>query len=67
MKATERLDDSQLIDALAQRDEGAFVALVRQYQASLIRLALVYAKTHAVAEEIVQDTWLGVLQGLDRF
>lgn len=67
MKGAELLDDSELIVALKQRDERAFVALVKRYQGSLIRLALVYAKSHAVAEEIVQETWLGVLQGLDRF
>src|SRR5262245_40639845 len=33
----------------------------------MIRLALVYARSHAVAEEVVQETWLGVLQGIDRF
>jgi RNA polymerase sigma-70 factor (ECF subfamily) len=33
----------------------------------MLRLALVYAKSHAVAEEIVQEAWLGVLRGLDQF
>jgi RNA polymerase sigma-70 factor (ECF subfamily) len=61
------LDDARLIDGLKQRDEAAFVRLVTCYQGRLIRLALVYAPTHAVAEEIVQDAWLGVLQGIDRF
>lgn len=45
----------------------AFVQLVQRYQGPMLRLALVYAKSRAVAEEIVQDTWLGVLQGIDRF
>jgi RNA polymerase sigma-70 factor (ECF subfamily) len=61
------LDDAQLIDGLKQRDEAAFVQLVTCYQGRLLRLALVYASSHAVAEEIVQDAWLGVLQGIDRF
>jgi RNA polymerase sigma-70 factor (ECF subfamily) len=60
-------DDARLIDALKRRDEAAFVALVNRYQAPLFRLALVYAGTKAVAEEIVQDTWLGVLKGIERF
>jgi RNA polymerase sigma-70 factor (ECF subfamily) len=61
------LDDARLIDGLKHRDEAAFVRLVTCYQGRMIRLALVYAPTHAIAEEIVQDAWLGVLQGIDRF
>lgn len=61
------LDEADLIDALTQRDEAAFVQLVTRYQAPLLRLALVYAGSRAVAEEIVQETWLGVLQGIERF
>jgi RNA polymerase sigma-70 factor, ECF subfamily len=60
-------DDAQLIDGLKQRDEVAFVRLVTCYQGRLLRLALMYASSHAVAEEIVQDAWLGVLQGIDKF
>ncbi len=60
-------DDAQLIAALKRRDEAAFVTLVERYQRPLLRLALVYCRSLAVAEEIVQDTWLGVIQGLDRF
>lgn len=60
-------DETALIDAIKRRDELAFVQLVARYQAPLLRLALLYAKTGAVAEEIVQDTWLGVLQGIDGF
>jgi RNA polymerase sigma-70 factor (ECF subfamily) len=43
------------------------VGLVRRYQGPLLRLALVYAPSRAVAEEIVQDTWLAVLEGIERF
>jgi RNA polymerase sigma-70 factor (ECF subfamily) len=66
---TERIadGDAQLIDALVRRDEAAFVRLVRRYQGPLLRLALVYGRSRAVAEEIVQETWLGVLQGIERF
>jgi RNA polymerase sigma-70 factor (ECF subfamily) len=60
-------DDASLIAALKRRDEAAFVALVERYQRPLLRLALVYCRSLAVAEEIVQDTWLGVIQGIDRF
>jgi RNA polymerase sigma-70 factor, ECF subfamily len=66
---TERIAEGEgrLIEALKRRDEAAFVQLVRRYQGPLLRLALVYARSRAVAEEIVQETWLGVLRGLDRF
>lgn len=60
-------DDAGLIAALKRRDEVAFVALVERYQCPLLRLALVYCRSLAVAEEIVQDTWLAVIQGIDRF
>lgn len=60
-------DDAGLIEALKARDEAAFIQLVTRYQGPLLRLALVYAGSHAVAEEIVQDTWLAVLQGIERF
>jgi RNA polymerase sigma-70 factor (ECF subfamily) len=56
-----------LIAALKRRDEAAFVQVVTRYQRPMLRLALVYAKSHAVAEEIVQEAWLGVLRGLDQF
>jgi RNA polymerase sigma-70 factor (ECF subfamily) len=61
------LDEADLIDALMRRDEAAFVQLVTRYQAPLLRLALVHTGSRAVAEEIVQDAWLGVLQGIERF
>jgi RNA polymerase sigma-70 factor (ECF subfamily) len=60
-------DDAELVAALKRRDEAAFVALVERYQRPLLRLALVYCRSLAIAEEIVQDTWLGVIQGIDRF
>jgi RNA polymerase sigma-70 factor, ECF subfamily len=63
---TER-DDASLIAALRCRDERAFVELVTRYRGPLLRLALVYASSRSIAEEVVQDTWLGVLRGIDRF
>jgi RNA polymerase sigma-70 factor (ECF subfamily) len=66
---TEQLqhDDATLVDAIRRRDEAAFAELVRRYQGPLLRLALVYARSRASAEDIVQDAWLGVLRGIDRF
>ena len=60
-------NETQLIDALRRRDESAFATLVDQYHVSLIRLAQMYVADRAAAEEVVQETWLGVLKGIDRF
>ncbi len=48
-------------------DEEAFAALVRQYQTRLLRMAESVVTSRAVAEEVVQDTWLAVVRGVDRF
>ena len=60
-------DDRELLAALRMGDEAAFIMLVKRHHASLLRLALVYSRNRAVAEEVVQDTWLGVLNHLDTF
>ena len=60
-------EDMRLVAALRAGDEAAFMALVEQYQAQLTRIALLYVSSRDVAEEVVQETWLGVLKGLDRF
>jgi RNA polymerase sigma-70 factor (ECF subfamily) len=60
-------DDADLIGAIQRRDEATFVQMVARYQGSLLRLALIYADSRAVAEEIVQEAWLGVLQGIEHF
>lgn len=69
MRATPgfRTDERELIEALRRRDEAAFVQLLDLYAASLLRVARAFVSTQAVAEEVVQETWLGVLQGIDRF
>jgi len=58
--------DAGFVDRLRARDEGAFLALVARYSAAMLRLASIYLP-HAVAEEVVQDTWLGVLRGIHGF
>ena len=60
-------DELRLLAALRDGDETAFVTLIDRYHATLVRLALIYTRSHAVAEEVAQETWLGVLQGLERF
>ncbi len=63
--ATDR--DAPLLPALRAGDEEAFVAIVTRYHASLTRVARAYVSTDAVAEDVVQETWLAVIEGLDRF
>ncbi|HEX2045414.1 MAG TPA: sigma-70 family RNA polymerase sigma factor [Gaiellaceae bacterium] len=60
-------EDERLRLALVAGDEQAFAALVDRYGAALLRFAGVYVRDRAVAEEVVQETWLAVLQGIGRF
>lgn len=60
-------DDLALVERLRAGDESTFMALVDRLQPSMLRVARMYVSTTAVAEEVVQDTWLGVLRGLDSF
>jgi RNA polymerase sigma-70 factor (ECF subfamily) len=60
-------DDGVLVDAVRRGDEAAFVALIDRYHPSLIRIATLFVRDYGVAEEVAQDTWIGVLRGLDRF
>jgi len=59
--------DASLLRRLRDGDEQAFTTLVERYHSSMLRLALSFLPSRAVAEEVVQDTWLAVLRGLDRF
>ena len=60
-------DEQRLIESLRAGDEWAFEMLLDRYHTPLLRLAMLYVPSRAVAEEVVQETWLGVLQGLVRF
>lgn len=60
-------DDLEQLEALRNGDERAFASLVDRYYGSLLRLAMAYVPSRAVAEEVVQETWVGVLEGLSRF
>jgi RNA polymerase sigma-70 factor, ECF subfamily len=59
--------DAELLVRLRAGDELAFVTLVRRHHAAMLRLAACYVPNAAVAEEVVQDTWLGVLRGISGF
>ena len=62
-----RADESALVGALRAGDERAFMPLVREHTPGMRRLALTYVRTPAVADEVVQESWVGVLRGIDRF
>lgn len=57
----------ELVARLRAGDEDAFATLLDRYGATLLRLALMYVKDRAAAEDVVQETWLGVFRGIDRF
>src|SRR6059058_2355898 len=63
----DELADEQLVAALRDGDEGAFIALVGRYGPLMLRVASTYVRTPAVAEEVVQETWLAVFEGIGRF
>lgn len=60
-------DDRVLLAALRTGDEGAFRWLVERHHRALVHVARSYVSSVAVAEEVAQETWLGVVTGLDRF
>ena len=60
-------EDLALVERLRAGDETAFMTLVDQLQPAMLRVARMYVSTTAVAEEVVQDAWLGVLRGLHSF
>jgi RNA polymerase sigma-70 factor (ECF subfamily) len=59
--------DAELVEALRSGDEETFRVLVREWNASLLRVAQIFVPSRAIAEEVVQETWLRVLRALDRF
>ena len=60
-------EDEPTLAALRAGDEKAFLMLVRQLHPSMLRVASLFVSSRAVAEEVVQETWLGVLRGLSGF
>ena len=60
-------EDAERVDRLRRGDESAFVELVNMYGATMVRVAQMYVRDRATAEEVVQETWLAVLNGIDRF
>ena len=64
--ATERTQE-QFLAQLRDGNEEAFCTLVRRHSPSMTRVAMVFVSRRAVADEVVQETWLNVVRGLDRF
>jgi RNA polymerase sigma-70 factor (ECF subfamily) len=60
-------EDHELVQPLREGDESAFAELIDRYGATMIHVAQMYVKDRASAEEVVQETWLAVLTGIDRF
>ena len=60
-------DEMRLVEALRAGDEAAFETLVTMYYPAMLRVALMYVSSRALAEDVIQETWLGVLQGIERF
>ena len=61
------LEERRLIDALRAGDEAAFMRLVEEYSPGMLRVARMFVSSRAVAEDVVQDAWVGVLNGIGRF
>jgi RNA polymerase sigma-70 factor, ECF subfamily len=60
-------DELALLDGLKAGDEAVFAALVGRYGGAMLRVARLYVRSRAIAEEVVQDAWIGVLSGSSRF
>jgi len=67
VEALDFSDDDVLVKALAARDADAFAYLLDRYHSTLVRLAQQYVPSRAVADEVVQETWIAVIDGIDRF
>src|SRR3954452_12565967 len=61
------LPDAEIVAALRRGNQAVFAELVDAYSPGLLRMAQMYVRDRAVAEEVVQETWIGVLRGIDRF
>jgi RNA polymerase sigma-70 factor, ECF subfamily len=59
--------DHELVQRLREGDESAFAELIDAYGATMLRVAQMFVRDRATAEEVVQETWLAVLNGIDRF
>jgi RNA polymerase sigma-70 factor (ECF subfamily) len=61
------MTETELVAAIRNGDEAAFADLVRSLHGTLLHIALMYVPTRAVAEEVLQETWIAVLRGIHQF
>lgn len=59
--------DTEVVARLRAGDEAAFAGIVRAWSPAMLRVARAHVHSHATAEEVVQETWIGVIAGLDGF
>jgi RNA polymerase sigma-70 factor, ECF subfamily len=59
--------DADLVAALRRGDEAAFAELIDRHSPAMIRVAMAYVPSRAAAEEVVQEAWIGVLRGIEKF
>jgi RNA polymerase sigma-70 factor (ECF subfamily) len=64
---TAAVDESGLIAALRDGDQTAFAQLLDRHTPSMLRVARGYVPSHEIAEEVVQETWIALIKGIDRF
>ena len=60
-------DDARLVAALRRGDADAFATLVDRHSPAMLRVALAYVPSRAAAEDVVQEAWIAVMRGVDRF
>jgi RNA polymerase sigma-70 factor (ECF subfamily) len=60
-------DDAELVAAIRAGDAAAFAELVDRHGPAMVRVALAFVPSRSVAEEVVQETWVAVLRGIDGF
>lgn len=60
-------EDARLVSRLRAGDQAAFVEMIRSLGPTMLRIARLYVRSDEVAEEVVQEAWISVLEGLDRF
>jgi RNA polymerase sigma-70 factor (ECF subfamily) len=65
--ASPTADDDRLVAALRAGDPDAFATLLDRHEGAMVRVAMAYVPTRAAAEEVVQETWIAVMRGIDGF
>jgi RNA polymerase sigma-70 factor, ECF subfamily len=63
----EKSDEAVVIGALRAGDEAAFRALMDRHESAMLRMAQIHVGSHAVAQDVVQETWLAVVRGIHSF